>query len=146
MVWWPKFIRKPKLRLKSPKFELPKAPSPMVWYIICAAVILFIFAGGIYNIVNQPLPFGQDPNTGAPMLIIRPPYGTISDQFVLEGMIGGLLIFCGFLGFVVIYESTKHVYNPSYALMLLITGIVMVILAYIGAEYIIVLKTTSMST
>ncbi|MFX1486528.1 MAG: hypothetical protein ACFFBS_05485 [Promethearchaeota archaeon] len=143
MVWWPRFIRRPKLRLKKPRLELPKAPSPTVWYVICAVVILFILAGGIYNIVNQPLPFGSNPDTGDPMLILRPPYGTISDQFVLEGMIGGILIFCGFAGFVVIYESTKHVYNPSYALMLLIAGIVMIILAYIGAEWIIVIKTTS---
>jgi len=107
------------------------------------ALVLFIFAGGLYNIVNQPLPFGQDPNTGNPMIIIRPPYGTLSDQFVLEGMIGGILVFIGFLGFIVIYESTKHVYNPSYALMLLIAGIAMVVLAYIGAEWMIVIKTTS---
>ncbi|MFX0068649.1 MAG: hypothetical protein ACFFC5_01285 [Promethearchaeota archaeon] len=143
MVWWPRFIRKPKLRLKRPMLKLPKAPSPTVWYVICIAVVLFIFAGGLYNIVNQPLPFGQDPNTGEPMIILRPPYGTLSDQFVLEGMIGGILAFVGFLGFVIIYESTKHVYNPSYALMLLIAGIAMVVLAYVGAEWMIVIKTTS---
>jgi len=119
-------------------------PSRMFWYGVSLIIVYFILAGGIYDIVNQPIVAGSNPSTGTPILVFTVGLGGgIDEQFVLEGFVGAFLMFLGFLGFILLYESTKHFYNPSYATMLLIAGIALVAIAFIGCEWLISIKITS---
>jgi len=46
----------------------------------------------------------------------------------------------GFIGLMVIYQSTKHVYRPNYAKTLLIMGIVLALIGYIGLHWLFTKK------
>ncbi|MHA1238215.1 MAG: hypothetical protein ACTSSJ_03065 [Candidatus Odinarchaeia archaeon] len=139
-----RLIRRFKSWLKAPKFKSIHAPPRMFWYALSLIIVYFVLAGGIYDLVNQPIVMGSDPNTGNPVLIFTVGLGGgIDEQFVLEGFVASILMFLGFLGMILIYESTKHFYNPSYSTMLLVAGIAMIIVAFVGCEMLISIKITS---
>jgi hypothetical protein len=66
-------------------------------------------------------------STNQPILI----YPGLDYQYLLEGLVASILIFAGFLGFIIMYQSTRHVYRPSYARLLLISGVGLVFATYI---------------
>ncbi|MHA1409969.1 MAG: hypothetical protein ACTSQY_06645 [Candidatus Odinarchaeia archaeon] len=135
-----KLIRKPKLRLSKPRLKLPKAPSKNFWYTIILFIVYFSLAGGAYIIVKQPPTIGAD-QAGNPVVIFtRSLGGGLDEQFVLEAILASLLMFLGFIGFISVYESTKHIYTPNYAYVLLIAGIVMIIMAAVGLQGLITVK------
>jgi hypothetical protein len=135
-----KILRKPKIRLTKPRLKLPKAPSKTFWYAIILFIVYFCLAGGIYNIVVQPITVGSDA-TGNPVFIFSSSLGGgIDEQFLMEGLIGSLLMFFGFVGFITLYEGTKHLYTPNYAYTLIIIGAVMIMIGFIGLQSLVALK------
>jgi hypothetical protein len=66
-------------------------------------------------------------SSGSPVLI----YGGLGYQFILEGVTASIFIFIGFVGALMIYESTRHVYRPSYSRLLLVAGIGMIWISYV---------------
>ena len=135
-----KFIRKPKIRLSKPRFKLPKAPSKTFWYVLSLFIIYFCLAGGVYDIVKQPISVGVG-HSGNPVVFFTSSLGGgIDKQFIVEGLIGSLLMFLGFLGFLAIYESSKHIYMPNYAYALLISGVIMVFAAFAGLQGLMAIK------
>nr|MDO8080709.1 hypothetical protein [Candidatus Freyarchaeota archaeon] len=111
--------------MKRLKFKLPTGLSPLIAFGIILAIVLFVMGGGIYLLVS-----GASFNN---------PYGglvstSLSDQYGIETLLSIAFMFIGFLGFLLIYESTKHVYNASYATKLLILGIVLIVIA-VGLLY-----------
>jgi hypothetical protein len=128
-VWWPKFIRKPRVRLIKPSLKMPNKPSSSTVFIFALIFILVVYGGGIWDIVyrDKVLTMGSNPSTGAAILI-SPGF---DNQFLIEGVVASLFIFIGFMGFIVMYQSTRHVYRPNYARLLLVSGMALVLVSYL---------------
>ncbi|WXG43083.1 MAG: hypothetical protein WED04_03320 [Promethearchaeati archaeon SRVP18_Atabeyarchaeia-1] len=127
---WPRFLRKPKLRLGKPSLRMPQKPSSSTVFGLTLVFLLFVFGGGVWDIVfrSQLLPYGTPSSTSVVYI-----YPSLDAQFILEGLVASAFIFIGFMGVVIMYQSTRHVYRPNYARLLLISGMVLVLIAYIVA-------------
>ncbi|WEU41037.1 MAG: hypothetical protein OdinLCB4_003845 [Candidatus Odinarchaeum yellowstonii] len=135
-----KMLEKLKKRFSGIRLKLPEAPSKTFWFIIILFFIYFILAGGIYDIVRQPITIGQS-SSGTPILIFSASLGGgIDEQFILEGLAASMLMFLGFIGFMSIYESSKNIYNPSYAYTLIIVGLALIIIAFAGLQALSIIK------
>jgi hypothetical protein len=58
-------------------------------------------------------------------------YPGLDYQYLIEGLVASIFIFMGFMGVVLMHQSTHHVYRPNYARLLLIMGIALVFASYI---------------
>ena len=106
-------------------------PSSIILAFIMTAVMLLLFAGGVYNIMIQPpvlLPTASNP--------IFYYYG-LQEQSWSESFVAILLFAVGSAGGFLSYRSTRYAYKPREAAMLLAIGIILMFLAFIGCEYVI---------
>ncbi len=117
--------------MKIPK--LPPGISPLLAFGIIIGIVLFTMGGGVYYLINNPS--FNDPTGGS---IVN---ASLQDQYGIETVISVALMFIGFIGFLLIYESTKHVYNASYATKLLILGIVIILISVILLYFMLIPKT-----
>lgn len=125
-------------RISSIAFSLQKTyekvlnakPSLLVVGIITVSVSFFLMAGGIYNIMIQPLVAYIDQ---AGRITSFYPFG-ITDQFLLESVIIMIFYAMGFAGFLAAYRSTKYAYNPRQAYRFLLVGCALIILSYVLIE------------
>jgi hypothetical protein len=107
---------------------MPQKPSSTTLFALTLIFLLFVFGGGIWDVVNRTaLRAMGSTSTGGPLLI----YPGLDYQFILEGVVASVFLFVGFVGVLISYQSTRHVYRPSYSKLLLITGISMVWISYI---------------
>jgi len=105
-------------------------PSLLIVAVSVVAVSLFLFAGGIYNIMIQPIVA----IIGAGGQIISfYPYG-ISDQLLLESVIIMVFYALGVSGFIIAYRSTKYAYSPRQAYRSLLVGVALLLIAYLLLE------------
>ena len=126
-LWWPKFIRKPRMRLTKPSLKMPQKPSATTLFALTLLFILFVFGGGIWDIVNSPsLRAMGGTSSGGPLLI----YPGLDYQFILEGVVASIFILIGFAGVLITYQSTRHVYRQSYSKLLLVAGLAMIWVSY----------------
>ena len=134
-LWWPKFIRKPRLRLRMPQFRGVRMPSKWIFFISVLVIYYFIVSGSIFSLSYQPPPFGGTEDQGLDIL-----YTGLSRQFLLEGIVGGIMYLIGFVGFYFMYHSTRHIYRPRYSQMLLAIGIVLILVSFITCQYMVTEK------
>jgi hypothetical protein len=111
-----------------------EGPSLNLVILLISALSLFLLAGGVYNIIFQPPVFLSSSD-----YIIFYTYG-LHEQIWGESIIAILLFSLGAGGGYLTHRSTRYVYKPREATMLLIIGIIMLFIAFIGCEYIIMLK------
>jgi len=134
--------KKVKRRTSSMSFSLSRwfrristaRPSSLAITIIVIAYAVFLFGGGLYTIITQPLPavyYGQR------FLFLYPELGS---QFVSDTVIAVMLYAIGFVGLLAIYQSTKYAYKPRQAYMMLVVGVTLLLLAYIFLEDAILIK------
>jgi len=134
--------KKVKKRASSMSFSLSRwfrristaRPSSFVITIIVIAYAVFLFGGGLYTIITQPLPalyYSQR------FLFIYPELGS---QFVSDTVIAVMLYAIGFVGLLAVYQSTKYAYKPRQAYMMLVIGVTLLLLAYIFLEDAILIK------
>jgi hypothetical protein len=109
-------------------------PSTMLTTIVVLGVAIFLFSGGVYDIVNRPLPAVYY-NSQFYFL-----YPSLSDQFIFDTVVAGMLFLFGTVGLLTIYQSSKHAYSPRQAYMTLIVGSMLLLLSYIFLEYFVHLK------
>jgi hypothetical protein len=98
------------------------------------AYAIFLFSGGLYTIITQPLTavyYGQR------FLFLYPELGS---QFVSDTVIAVMLYAIGFVGLLAVYQSTKYAYQPRQAYMMLVIGVTLLLLAYIFLEDAILIK------
>lgn len=114
---------------------LAAKPSIFIVAIIVTAVSLFLLAGGIYDILAQPLaaiPWGRK-------VLFFYPY-TLQAQAVIES-VGVMVIYAlGVAGILLMYQSTKYVYKPRQAFMMLLSGVILILIAYIFIENLVFQK------
>jgi hypothetical protein len=109
-------------------------PSTMLITIVVLGFAIFLFGGGIYDIVNKPLPAVYY-NSKFYFL-----YPSLSDQFIFDTVVSGILFLFGTIGLLTVYQSSKHAYSPRQAYMTLIVGAMLLLLAYVFLEYFIYIK------
>jgi NADH:ubiquinone oxidoreductase subunit 5 (subunit L)/multisubunit Na+/H+ antiporter MnhA subunit len=134
---WLPGIRKPKIILRKPKFRLPSEIPTSLLFQIAVIFIFAIYMGLIYDIVKEPLPLGS--RFGIPVLIDE----RLDAQFIIEGIVAGIIFFVGFIGFIIIFYSTRYFYEPKFARTLLLIGVMAVIAAYFVCLYIMIPKLPS---
>ena len=120
---WVPGLKKPAIDFSIPDFELPyEAPYK---YLLAALlfVVVFVLAGGIYNIAENPLPMGQTSSALVPV------FKSSSEQFLLESLIAALFFAIGSGGFYMIRYSTRFAYDIRTSLTLLILGILLALIA-----------------
>jgi hypothetical protein len=105
-------------------------PSAFAVSIFVMAFSLFLFGGGIFTIINyqtiQPAIYYQ-----GSFYFLSPSLG---EQFISDTVIAVVLYAMGFIGLLAIYQSTKYVYKPRQAYMMLVIGVTLSLLAYLFLE------------
>ncbi|MEM0357658.1 MAG: hypothetical protein QXL77_04710 [Candidatus Bathyarchaeia archaeon] len=107
-------------------------PSNMVLAVAALAIAIFLFGGGLYNLVSRPLPSYYSPSIG--FLFVNP---YLSDQFLWDSLIATTLFALGVIGSLLMYQSTKYASNPRQAYMMLMVGVMLLLIAYISIEAIL---------
>jgi hypothetical protein len=109
-------------------------PSSLLVTIVVMGVAVFLLGGGLYDIINQPLPAVYY-NSRFYFL-----YPSLSEQFIFDTVISVTLYILGFIGLLMLYQSSRHAYSPRQAYMTMVIGATLLLLAYIFIEYFIHLK------
>lgn len=134
--------RKIKREISSMSYSMDKLyrristmrPSTLIISSLAIAFAVFLFGGGLYDIIMKPFPAVY---YGGTFLFIYP---QLSEQFIADSMVAMILYAFGIAGLVIVYQSTKYVYKPRQAYMMFLMGVVLLFLAYIFLEVTIELK------
>ncbi|MHA1213896.1 MAG: hypothetical protein ACTSPG_01230 [Candidatus Hodarchaeales archaeon] len=125
LPWIPGF-KKPTIDFRIPEVELPyEAPHKYILAFILFFIV-FILAGGIYDLSENPLPMGQTANALVPI------FQSSSEQFLVESLIAALFFGLGAGGFFLIHYSTRFAYDIRTSITLLTLGIILTIIAALG--------------
>lgn len=113
-------------------------PSSVIISIIIIAYAIFLFSGGLYTLITQPLAYAYLSNNFY-FILSRSLSGSnaLGEQFGAETVIANALYAIGFVGLLAIYQSTKYAYKPRQAYMMLVIGVSLLLLAYIFMEFVI---------
>jgi len=103
-------------------------PSAVVLSAIVIAATIFLFGGGLYNVIRRPLPSAYVEVPGGGRFIFL--YPQLSEQFITDSMIATILYSLGIIGVLAIYQSTKYAYRPRQAYLMFLMGLVLLIIAY----------------
>jgi hypothetical protein len=109
-------------------------PSTLLLSVIVIAVAIFLFGGGLYNIIRRPYPSAY---VGGSFLFLYP---QLSEQFISDSMIATILYSLGIIGAIAMYQSTKYAYKPRQAYMVFLVGVILLLIAYIFLETAIRIK------
>ena len=130
-------LRKPKINF--PETNLPRISLPMPsrsLSIIAILIVLFILQMGVvYLIVRKPSALGAT-QQGNPVFI----YQDIHDSYIIESIVASVLIFFCSIGFIMLNQASKYVYNKKMAIWILGIGLLMIVLTFILLQYIIGVK------
>lgn len=109
-------------------------PSTVVLAAIAIALTVFLFGGGLYDMIMKPLPSVY---YGGRFLSLYP---RLSEQFIAGSITAMILYSFGIIGLIIMYQSTKYAYKPKQAYMMFLVGVILLVLAYIFFEYTIQIK------
>ncbi len=109
-------------------------PSTFALSILAIAFSIFLFGGGLYNLIVKPYPTIY---RGGLFVLVDP---RLSEQFISDSIVATILFAFGTIGLLTIYQSTKYAYKPRQAYMMFIVGVVLLLTAYIFLEAIIKMK------
>lgn len=103
-------------------------PSTLIISILTMALTVFLFGGGLYDLIVKPYPAVY---SGGQFIFLYP---DISMQFISDSVEAMMLFALGAVGLIMMYQSTKYAYKPRQAYMLFLVGVVLLFLAYILLE------------
>jgi len=109
-------------------------PSATILSILAMAFAVFLFGGGLYDIIMKPYPAVY---YGGRFIFLYP---DLSMQFLSDSIEAMMLFTLGVVGLVAVYQSTKYAYKPRQAYMLFLVGVVLLFLTYILLEATVQLK------
>lgn len=131
-------------RLRRPKIVFPRlrrrgitVPTPSKTLgILVIYILLFVLQTGIvYLIYREPPALGAD-SKGDPIFL----YPSVHDSFIVEGIVASILIFISSTGFILLYQASKHSFNRTMALRILVIGIIMIFITFLALQYMIAVK------
>jgi hypothetical protein len=97
--------------------------------LVAVAVAIFLFAGGVYDLLMKPIVAYVSGST----IVSFYPYG-ITEQFLLESLLVMIFYSLGFAGLLISYRSAKQANNPRQAYRTLLVGVALFIVAYVMLE------------
>jgi len=116
------------------------APSSFIVTLTGLAYAIFLFGGGLYTLI------GPDAAAHQPSAYVNGRffflYPDISHQFISDTLISVILYALGFVGLLMVYQSSKSAYKPRQAYMMLVVGVTFLLLAYLFLEGSIGFKAT----
>ena len=118
---------------RLPRFPMYK-PSTSLTIFLLIAVSIFILGGGVYDIMEKPLTVLPTPSN--PIFY----YPGMTDQLLNESLIFSLFLVMGIGGGFVAYRSTRYAYRPREAKMLLLIGVSLMLVAFLGCEILMTWK------
>ncbi len=116
--------------------KMSTAPTTAIITVVGISYAVFLFGGGLYTLINQPVPSYYNENTQQFYFL----YPDVSEQFGADTIISVALYALGFIGLLTIYQSTKSANKPRQAYMLLIAGVTFLLLAWIFLETVMIIK------
>lgn len=116
--------------------KMSTAPTTAIITVVGISYAIFLFGGGLYTLINQPIPSYYNENTQQFYFL----YPDVSEQFGADTIISVALYALGFIGLLTIYQSTKSANKPRQAYMLLVAGITFLLLAWIFLESVMIIK------
>ena len=133
-----KALRKPKIlfpRIRKPRMGIPLPGKSIA--VMGVYVILFLLQTGIVYLVFREVPaLGSNPSDGSPMFL----YPDINESFIIEGVVASIFIFMCSIGFILLYQASKFVYNKSVAVRYLAVGIILILASFITLQAMITIK------
>ena len=133
-----KKLRRPKIvfpRLRRRGITVPTPSKTLGIFVIY--IILFVLQTGIvYLIYREPPALGAD-SKGDPIFL----YASVHDSFIIEGIVASILIFISSTGFLLLYQASKHSFNRTMALRILVLGVIMIFVSFLALQYLIAVKT-----
>lgn len=109
-------------------------PSVTIIVLIFLGFAIFSLGGGIYDILEKPMALLPAPEF--PVFF----YSGLQEQTLNESLQAMFLITIGTLGCFVVYRSTRYAYRPRTAAILLLIGLALLILSFVGLEWVLALK------
>jgi len=109
-------------------------PTNFLLPTLAIAFAVFFFAGGLYDLIQRPATAIFYNNK----FLFLNPY--LSQQFVSDSIVAAIIYSLGLIGLIAMYQSTKYVYKPRQAYMMLIVGLTLILMAYIFLEATIQIK------
>jgi len=103
-----------------------RAMKPSTTLLVVATMVfaIFVLAGGVFDILEKPL--ALLPKGSGWTFVYR---GSIHLQTLNESILAGLLYFLGVLGLYLLLRSTRLVYNPRQAYLMLLLGLMITLIA-----------------
>lgn len=111
-----------------------RKPSSSLFVIFLIAASIFVFGGGIYDILMKP--HALLPAPGHPVFL----YPGLHEQTWNESLQAIFLFTLGIIGCFLIFKSSRYVYKPRSAAMLLLIGVLMLVSAFAICELFIGIK------
>ncbi len=109
-------------------------PSAFLLAIAAIAFAIFMFGGGLYDVISRPLPAVYYNNQ---FIFLYP---QLSEQFVSDSVVSMILYAFGVIGLILAYQSTKYAYKPRTAYLTFVVGAVLMVIAYVFLEITIQIK------
>jgi len=117
-------------------------PSSLIIAIVVVAFSVFFLGGGLYDILEQPLlAISYTTSSGTSSVLFFYPY-TLQAQGVYESISVMFDFAMGAGGILLMYQSTKYTYKPRQAFMMLLSGVVLLLIAYFYVENLVFSKLT----
>ncbi len=133
-----KTLRKPKIlfpALKTSKMDIPLPGKSIA--VMGIYLILFLLQTGIVYLLFRETPaLGSDPQSGTPLFL----YPDINESFIIEGIVASIFIFLCSIGFILLYQASKYVYNKNIAIRYLVVGITLILIAFFTLQAMITIK------
>ncbi|MFX1287624.1 MAG: hypothetical protein ACFFFY_03560 [Promethearchaeota archaeon] len=133
-----KTLRKPKLlfpTLKSSRMDIPLPGKSIA--VIGIYIVLFLLQTGIVYLIFRDTPaLGSDPQSNQPLFL----YPDINESFIIEGIVASIFIFLCSIGFILLYQASKYVYNKNIAIRYLVVGIILILAAFGTLQAMITIK------
>ncbi len=103
-------------------------PSPFLIAMTTVAISIFLFGGGVYDLLVQP---DQAYFYGGRLIAFHP---YLNEQLLVGSLLVMIYGVFGFTGLLIAYRSTKHVSNPRQAYLFLLIGCALFIAGYLLFE------------
>ena len=132
-------------KLKNPKINFPDVtlarmdlpvPGRSIAVIGIYVFLFLLQTGFVYLMYTKPPALGTDSSGNAQFLYI----GSVQDAFIIESIVASIFIFLCSLGFVFLYQASKHVYNKKIATRILVIGIILIFLSFLALQAMINIK------
>jgi hypothetical protein len=126
LPWVVPGLRQPRFVFYRIKLTIPTSVPPQLIFFLVFASVFYIYIGGVYNVLLNPIAIASDAQNN-PVLIAR----GIDTQFIIEGVVAGILMFAGAFGLYLLKEASADPYNINRANSYLVGGVIVVMLSFL---------------